>query len=394
MVYAIIAVLAVIAVTAVVIGLVKGFTRTKTWATEYAFAAAISIIIFTVADLSEMNDWLAFALKALVPAALAVAFAILSNRTKALIVRAIEKSQKRSYYLQYGAIEQNKLEILDAVELNDNKSYKRLSKRKFKYKRGPAGVADRILGAFTVFIKTAVLLGAIALTALVIADLSGLSFFQTYLGSVYESGVWNFFSKIVMDLLVVSVIFSAIRAGYRTGAFRALWGLAVTALICGSSYIIYGNLSAYSDIAEKLTSWLGEKVSFLAEIDITVIAEGIIASAVFAVVSAIFGVVGTVVGNAISRAREGKAFGIADGVIGGVVACAAALAILLVLGGLLWSMSGSEFLNAFNSYMFHTSNGTAGSSAIASAFYNNNPINNFGWFENLPFYSTYSTNVG
>ena len=378
MVIAILAVAAIIAVIAIITGLVKGFSRTKTWATEYVFAAAISILIFTLADTSGItNEWALLALKVGVPAALTIVFAIFSNRFKAAAVRGIKRAEKRSYYLQYGNIEQNKLEILDSIELGDRRAYNRLSRRRFKMRRGGAGVADRFFGAVTLLIKTAVVFSAIAIVALVVVDLTGLG---EGLSSLYDSNLWVFISSIAMDLFVVAVIFFAIRAGYRTGISGALWTIIIIVLICGTAYITFTNLEAYEDMAVKLAD--GANISFIT----TTVAECIIAFLIFVVALVVIIIVGCAVGGIISRARESKAFSTIDGIYGAVVALAIALAILLVLGGLLWSMSGSAAFKTFNSYMFYTTTDGKHSASIASAFYNFNPINSLGWFENLPFY--------
>lgn len=62
MVYAIIAA-ALIFVIALVVGLVKGYTKTKTWATEYLFTVILTVLIYSLADLSGMEDRWAAALK-------------------------------------------------------------------------------------------------------------------------------------------------------------------------------------------------------------------------------------------------------------------------------------------------------------------------------------------
>lgn len=383
MVLAIIIAVAVIAVIAIIIGLVKGFSRTKTWATEYVFAAAISILIFSLADTSGLNEWVALALKVGVPAALTVVFAILSDRFKAAAAGGIERAQKRSYYLQYGDVEQNRLEIMDAIELNDKRAYNRLTKKKFRYSRGGAGVADRIFGAITLLIKVAVIFGAIAIAALIVIDFAG---YADKLGSFYSGSFWSFISRIAVDLFIVAAVFFALRAGYRTGISGALWVIVILALIAGAGYLTFSNVDVFEDLGQKIVDWASD--SSLSDFVSLAVAEYIIAAAIFVVALILIIIVGVAVGGAISRAREDGTFGVIDGVVGAIVALAIVLVILLALGGLLWSMSGSEALEKFNDYMTYTSDGNTYYAAIASAFYNRNPINSFGWFENLPFYMT------
>ena len=142
MVYAIIAA-ALIFVIALVVGLVKGYTKTKTWATEYLFTVILTVLIYSLADLSGMEDRWAAALKVGTAVVFILLFAFVSLRAKSAIEKSMAAARKRSYYEQYGDREENTLQILDAVETGDRKAYKVLTKRKFPEKCGGAGVANR-----------------------------------------------------------------------------------------------------------------------------------------------------------------------------------------------------------------------------------------------------------
>ena len=215
MIYAIIAA-AVILVIAFVVGFVKGFIKTKTWATEYLFAVILSVLIYSLADLSGMKGWVAAVLKIGTAVVFILVFAILSSRGKALLKKGIVAAQKRSYYEQYGDREENTLQILDAIESGDKKAYRQLTKRKFKEKRGGAGVADRICGAVTLMIKAVVVFGLIAVILLVVYQFSQLNTVKNqnfaavndFVNSIYSSTAYTSHNKSSENLVLIPLLVS------------------------------------------------------------------------------------------------------------------------------------------------------------------------------------------
>ncbi len=390
MVYAIIAA-SVILVAAFVIGLVRGFIKSGSWATEYLFAVIFSVLIFTFADLSGMNEWIASALKVGVTAAILLLFAFLSSRAKAFLKKCVASAQKRSYYEQYGDREENTLQILDAIETGDAKEYRRLTKRKFKEKRGVAGVLDRIFGGITQVIKAAVILWLVAAFVLVVLDFTQIPSIVGYLDGVYSSGVWEFFSQIVMDVFVIGIMFVALRRGYRSGVFSALWSLFVIALIAGAAVLSYWlcfNVEAFISTAQGLngsisgfTQAIADGAS-LAGLDITSqqVAQGVLTGIIFVVLFIVVIIVGVVVSGAISRAREGKAVAVVDGVLGAAVLFVLVTVIMLFAGAVLFTLEDVPAMEIFNTYMY---NGEK-YAAIASVFYGENPLSNYSFISELP----------
>lgn len=395
MIYAIIAI-ALILLIALIVGLVKGFTRTKTWATEYLFTVVLSVLIYALADTSEMSAWTAFSLKIGTAVAFILVFALLSERGKALFKRCIAAAQKRSYYEMYGDREENKLQILDAIELGDRKAYKRLTKRKFKEKRGAVGVADRICGAITLMIKMVVVFGMIAAVVLVVLDFTQLPFVEENLGGIYSSGVWESLSKFFMDAFVIGIIFLAIRSGFRSGVVSVLWVLATLALIAGAAYLSFWlcfNVEAFQNTAASLNGSISGFTSAVADaatgigLELTAekVAQCVLGAGIFIILFIVLLIVGVVVSGIIGRAREGAAFSVVDGIFGAVVAFAVATFVLLFVGAVLYTLSDLEFMEGFNSYMFYiSSKGVQKPATIASVFYSNNPLNSWEFIVNLP----------
>ena len=389
---------ALILLIALIVGLVKGFTKTKTWATEYLFAVILSVLIYSLADLSGMKAWLAFALKIGTAVVFILVFALLSSRGKALIENCIANARKRSYYEQYGEREENVLQILDAIELGDEKAYKQLTRRQFPENRGGAGVADRICGGITLMIKAVVIFGLIAAAVFVVLDFTRLPFVAEKLGGVYESGAWQFFSRFVMDAFVIGILFFAIRAGFRSGIISVLWVIVVLGMIGGSVYLSYWlsfNNASFIATAQSLANGaLGGLSGSIAEVfnnlgmsnvtDVTV-CQLVLTAALSLVLIIVSVVIGAIVGSIIGRARDGAAFSVIDGVFGAVIAFAVACGVMLLLGAVFYSISDLDMMSAFNDYMYYTaSDGTVKPAAIASAFYTNNPLNSLEFIRDLP----------
>ena len=395
MVYAIIAA-ALIFVIALVVGLVKGYTKTKTWATEYLFTVILTVLIYSLADLSGMEDRWAAALKVGTAVVFILLFAFVSSRAKSAIEKSMAAARKRSYYKQYGDKEENTLQILDAVETGDRKAYKVLTKRKFPEKCGGAGVANRICGAVTLVIKAAVIFGMAALIVFFVLDLTQLPFVTEKLSAVYQSGAWKFFSKFVMDALAIGILFLAIRCGFRSGVVSVLWVIAVLALIAGAGYLSYWlafNVDSFAQAGQSLADGLlagiaGSLVEYAADVGIEItsaqVGQAVLCGALFIVLLIVVIIIGCVVSGIIGRAREGKAFSTVDGVLGAVVAFAVVCAVLLFVGAVLWSINDLSFMDVFNRYMFYTADGQSKPVAIASVFYSHNPLNELEFIADLP----------
>lgn len=200
-----------------------------------------------------------------------------------------------------------------------------------------------------------------------------------------------------MDAFVIGLMFIAIRSGFRSGIAGALWVLAVIALIGGAGYLSYWlcfNVPAFQNTAAGMTEGaLGGIISSITdaanrinlEITATEVAQVILAAGIFLVLFIIIIIAGIIVAGIISRAREGKAFGVVDGVLGAVVALGIVVAAMLFAGSVLFSISDVDFMEGFNSYMWYVSSkGVSKDAAIASVFYQNNPLNSLEFMQNLP----------
>ncbi|MCD8373219.1 MAG: hypothetical protein LUD27_07975 [Clostridia bacterium] len=394
MVYVIIGVIAAIAAVSLIIGLVKGYTKTKTWATEYFFAAFLTVLIYTIIDIE--NDSVYGALVLITAIALLLLFAYTSDRIKSFLKEKVADARKRNYYETYGDREEHFLEIIDAIELNDKKTYEKLTNRKMKEKSGGVGLADRILGGLNLAFKACVIVVSAMVITLLVLQFTQLSFVESgTLYSIYTSEIWEFISPFIFDFLLVGVLQIAIRAGYRNGIIRALWTLVIIALIIGAGYVSYYlafNVDGFIFLAEDMSADgtaignLGESISSVTSaITGKTIAQIIILAALFIISLIVILVFGSIMAGVLCRAREDKIVGTVDGVFGALIYTSIVLLVLLVVGGALYSFNDCEFMDLFNSYCYTKSGEETWSAAIFSSIYNRNPLNgieSFASFQN------------
>ncbi len=254
----IICVCAAIVAISLIIGLVKGYSRTKTWTTEYFFAAFFSVLIFSIANVENNTAKACLALG--IAIVLLLLFAFTSKQIRSYFNKKTAAARKRYYYESYGEREEHFLEIIDALELNDKKAYERLTSRKMREKSGGAGVADRICGGLNLAFKAAVICTLTIVVTLLVLHFTQLPIVLEggSLYGVYTSGVWQFISPYIFDFILVGILQFAIRAGYRAGIINSLWVLFVIALVIGCGYVSYYlafKTEIFSSVIEKFAGF-------------------------------------------------------------------------------------------------------------------------------------------
>ncbi|MCD7728743.1 MAG: hypothetical protein LUI60_02375 [Clostridia bacterium] len=393
MVYVIICAVAVIAVIAFLIGMLKGYSNTKTWAVEYLFAAFITVLIYSIA---KVENAIANACLTLGTAiVLLLLFAFLSGRIKSFIFKQTADARLRNYYETYGEREEHFLEIIDSIELNDRKAYERLTHRHMKEKSGPAGVADRICGGLNLVIKALVVCAITAVVVLLALQFTQLSFVCEggALYGVYTSGIWVAISPYIFDFLLVVILQFALRAGYRAGILRSLWFIVELALVAGAAYVSYHlafRVDSFISLAAGLSdvsfiASAGSAISaFLPSFTAQTIAQAIILVGIFIIALILVLIIGAIVSSIIRRIREGHTVSAVDGVIGSFIFTVIMAGILLYVGMLLYSLSGFSFMQTFNSYCYTVGeDGETWSAAIFSSIYSKNPLNSIESFAQL-----------
>lgn len=343
-----------------IVGLVKGFTRVKSWANEFVLAAIFTILLGNVIEkgLGGKSDGFEAILPAVLVFALALGFlivlALLSAAVRNGLNKGIEKHKLLIHYKQYDAVQANTDDILDALDAKNKRAYKRYSRRKFKQGGGFWGFTNRLFGGITLAVKAMLIVGLLVAAFLVGYDLFGLNVL-TLLDDIYTGWLWSFCKPYLFDFFVVGVLLVCLRSGFKSGLCSALWTLVVIGMVAGAGFIAYNavfvNTTFDGAAAAFNENCVSQWFSSFGETELTLtVSKGIITAGIFLVLLIIVILVGVLVPKFIDAAREGTAFRVIDGVFGAVAALAIVMGILLFLFGILQTASGLEFMQNFDTY--------------------------------------------
>lgn len=390
--------IAVFAVWGLIAGIIKGFTNSKSSAVELVLVGVICIIIGRLLIKSMASDPSGSKDQNLVPAIITLAAVILLICVfmslfaffRKSIRKKIEKRKLLSYYRQYDEQQANTEEILDALSIDDTKTYKKLSKRKFKQSAGGWGVANRILGGVVLAIRGVVLAGFISVILIMVLEFSRLSggSMSSFCGNLYESKIWLGLKSYIFDFIFVGIIMMCIKSGYENGITNTLWSLIMIVLVIGSiilSYKLAFTVEEFGTAAQSIGDKLAESMESIGSMLETVglggqkIGKVILMILVFIPLLFIVILIGKFVPRILDSAREGKIFHAVDGAFGAIITTALVLVILLVIGSIFKSISDLEFMQVFTAYFEK--------SGIATFIYTRNifiEISIKSWFEVVP----------
>lgn len=381
--YLIIAVAAICAIC-FIIGLFRGYTMLSFWGGTVAGAVFISRLCarWLPADNPYLGIlYLSIALEAL------LALSFLFKRVRRYIVRATSASQKLSAYRQHDEREANEQEILVALDKNDKKAYRKLSKRKFRQSRGAWGVVDRVFGGLTLAINAAVVLAVLGSIALIAVDLAQIQMLTDMFAEVLTHTLWaDFASRYAFDVIVVTLMCMCVRQGYKGGILSSLGAILNLILLCVAGYVSYHlafNVSPFVSLAQNLTdgafAGLLANISGVLEavnIQPIVISQSAITVGLFLLFLIPVIIIGVFIPRVIDRIRGVAAVKAIDGACGAIVLFTVIFAVLMLAGALVYQMHDVEALARFNRYME--------SSRVASCLYNNNFIAELEFVKNIP----------
>lgn len=346
------AALGVFALIGLIIGLVKGFNKVSTWASDYAISATITIGVAAILKINGVAAKTAGIITLLLSAVTLILFVCLSRIMQKAIDRGMQKRE------------------------DDLRSY------------GGLGVFNRIWGGLTLAIKGFVICAAILITCFFILDVAQLQRIWEGASRLYTSvlggGLWQNVKKVAADLLVIGIINLAIRQGFAKGIFTSLWGLLVLGLAvggCALSYALVFKSGMFDSASAALGAKLFEKISasnipqFTAELAENV-ARWIITVGLSLVLIIIVAVLSALISRVIDFARFGSAFYFADGILGGAVGFIIAVALMLFLGAVFQPISDLPFMETFTSFFEYSS--------VAKFFYSDNLLIAFGMKELIP----------
>lgn len=387
----ILAVTGFFALIGIIVGLVKGFTRVKSWAVELLLTGAVCITVSTLA-LKKLEGPTPAIISLALSIGILCAFMLLFAVLRKVLAKEIERRKQLSYYKQYDEIEDNTEQILSAIGTEDKKQYKKLTKRKFRQSGGVWSILDRVFGGLTLAIKGAVIAVIMISFALAVIDFSRLAAeggkLYSAIGGFYESGLWQSLKNYFFDFLFIWIVMLCLKFGFSNGITSSLWTLAMIGLIVGSGILAF-NLAFKADefvsAAASLEVRLADKLSgisgTLGALGLTTmkISQIIIGLIIFVLLLVVDILIAIFVPKLIDRARDGVIFRSIDGVLGAIMLTTLIVGILLVVGAVANSMHDLEFMNVFNAYFEK--------SGVATYIYDKNLLNRLGLLQNIPIVS-------
>lgn len=364
------------AILGAVAGFFKKFTKSSFWGITALFTLLFQMAIGAAVKKTSGGFGIAVLVTTVV-----VLFALngVALLLKTLLVKAVESRKRISHYKNIDNIEENEALILNAVDTGNKREYKQQLKKakKIKDSAGAWGIVDGVIGAVNGSINVLMGLGAAILALLLFVDLSQIGFLNAIFARSLGSGSWTGLgTKLAFDLPLICVLSLTVRIGYKSGISSVFSFVIIIGMIVGcaaasfsiaSSSVCAGAVEGLKNgMLASLTAVLGDAVSLIARI--------MIAGIIF-LLSLIFVIlVGICLPKITSKFRESKIFSAADGVIGAVVLTIVLLVIIMIFGGVAYTLHDLAFMEKFNTY--------AAYSNIGDCMYAHNVMN--GVFQSLP----------
>lgn len=374
------AVFIVTLIVGIIIGVVAGFFRKFTKTSFWGITVIIALLFERMIGTSVKKDSKGYGLAVILTTVivLLVLSAVLLALQK-LLEKAVKARKKFSEYQNYDDRAEADALILNAVDNNDKREYKRQLKKRKKIKdsAGVWGVLDRIFGCVSGGLNALAGVGAVIVFVVIFADLSSISAVKDALSSQLSSPAWKETGMAVaLDLPLVCALALSIRIGYKGGitsvisivvVFGLVVGFAVAAWSIASSEACAGTVAALNNgVLKNLSGTLGGASDK--------IAQGIIALIIFALSLIVVILVAVFLPKVMEKLREIKAFKAVDGVLGALLTCAVVTMLLLVVGGIAYTLHDLEFVAQFNKY--------ARRACLGDGFYSCNPMGSS--FEGVP----------
>ncbi len=351
-----------------VAGFFRKFGKTSFWGVTVLIAILFERMIGTSVDKKSSGYGIAVILTAVI--VLLVISAVLLALQK-LLAKAVAARKKLSEYKNYDKRAELDELILCAVDNDDKREYrKQLRKlKKVKDSAGVWGVLDTIFGAINGGINALIGIGAIIVFILLFADLSNISGLQSAFSGPLSSSNWKGLgTDIALDLLIVCALSLSIRIGYRGGVSTALSTLVVLGLVvgCGAASWSIASSEACAGAVEALKNGMLSGVSGTLGGAADGLAKGFIAVLIFALSLIIIILVAIFLPKVIEKFRENKIFKAVDGVLGALISCVVVTMVLIVFGGIAYTLYDLAFMAKLTSY--------ASRACIGDAIYACNPM--------------------
>lgn len=340
-------VLLLFSLTGLIMGLVKGFKRVKSWGSDYFLSSLATIGTGAILIKCNVNAKVG----GIVIIACAIAYMFLfmgiSKLVRSLLERAFERRE------------------------DDMR------------KLGGVGVVNRLFGGYALAVKGFVIAAIILVLFYTVADLSGVASLKDAFAGVYSGGVWKVLKPYIFDFIILGVINLSVRHGYSNGLSSALWGLAVLGLVVGSGFVAYNlvfKTTLFGGAAQSFSLKLANVVKN-ADIALTA-AKWILTAIMFIVLAIVVFVASFFVSRVITFARADSAYYLVDGILGATVLTLIFIAAMLFVGSIFAPVSDLGFMAPFTGY--------CSGGSVCRYFYTENLLTQFGMPAFLPLRSWFA----
>ncbi len=374
------AILIVAVILGAILGGVAGFFKKFTKSSFWGITALLTLLFQMMIGAAVKKTSGGFGIAVLVTTVVVLfAFNGVALLLKTLLEKAVESRKRLSHYKNVDNIEENEALILNAVDTGDKREYKKQLKRakKIKDSAGAWGIVDGVAGAVNGCFNVLMGLGAAILALLLFVDLSQIGFLNAIFASALKSGSWTGLgTKLAFDLPLICVLSLTVRIGYKSGissvfSFVVIIGMLVC---CGIGAYSIASSSMCASAVEGLKNGMLSALTAVLGDGATVIARLVIAGVIFALSLIFVILVGICLPKITSKFRESKIFSAVDGAIGAVVLTIVLLVVIMVFGGIAYTLHDLAFMEKFNTFAEYSN--------IGDCMYAHNVMN--GAFQGLP----------
>ncbi|MDE7163432.1 MAG: hypothetical protein K2O44_05080 [Clostridia bacterium] len=374
------AILIVAVILGAISGAVAGFFQKFTKSSFWGITALLTLLFQMAIGAAVKKTSGGFGIAVLVTTVVVLfAFNGVALILQKLLIKVVESRKRISHYKNVDVIEENEALILNAVDTGDKREYKNQLKKakKIKDSAGVWGIVDGVIGAVNGCFNVLMGLGAAILALLLFVDLSQISLLTSIFAKSLGSGSWTGLgTKLAFDLPLICVLSMTVRIGYKSGISSVFSFVVIIGMLvgCGIGSYSIASSSMCAGAVEGLKNGMLSALTAVLGDTATVIARFIIAGIIF-LLSLIFVIlVGICLPKITSKFRENKIFCAVDGVLGAVVLTLVLLVIIMVFGGIAYTLNDLAFMEKFNTY--------AAYSNIGDCMYSHNIMN--GAFQSLP----------
>lgn len=379
------AILIVLVIVGTIAGAVTGFFKKFTNSSFWGITALLTLLLQMAVGAGVKKSSGGFGIAVLVTTVVILfVFTVAAAVLKTLLKRVVDSRKRISHYKNVDNLEENEALILNAVDTGDKREYKRQLKlgRKIKDSAGAWGIVDGVVGAVNGAINALMGLGMAILALLLFVDLSQISFLNSLFSSALNSGSWTGLgAKLAFDLPLICVLALTIRIGYSNGISSVFSFVIIIGLLAGfgaASYSIASSSMCEGAVEGLKNGMLASLTGVLGD-STAVVAKLIIAAIIF-LLSLIFVIlIGMCLPKITEKFRESKIFSMVDGVFGAVVLTIFVIALMMVFGGIAYTLNDLSFMERFNYYAEYSNFGDCMySHNIMNSLFQSLPLR--GWF--------------